>query len=399
MKFQFYNPTKVFFGVGEFSRSGELAATIGKKCLLVIGQGSVERQGYLAKLEDMLKKAGVGFIVFKGVEANPHVETCIIAAKKAIAEQCDFVLGLGGGSVMDACKAIAAAFFDPDNLWTYIYHGEDNWKPVQQALPIMVIPTLAATGSEMDSGGVITRWETREKCVIGSPLLFPRISVIDPELTLTVPLDYTMDGVFDVAVHVMESYFNGNQDALLQGRLIEAMLAVVFEEGEKLFHDSSNLKLRENVQWPSSLALSGFFTSGRGGGYPVHQLEHVLSARWNISHGRGLALIMPRWMWYSIPFAPEPFARFAHTVMGIKPSSDRIHDAQKGVNALVNWLQRVELFFTLDELEIESAMLESAADDAMRLYSRKGTIDALKPLQRADVLAIYKMCEVRDFMM
>jgi alcohol dehydrogenase YqhD (iron-dependent ADH family) len=300
---------------------------------------------------------------------------------------------------MDACKAIAAGFYDPDNLWDYIYHGKDNWQPVKNALPIMVIPTLAATGSEMDSGGVITRWETHEKCVIGSPLLFPRISVIDPELTLTVPLDYTMDGVFDVAVHVMESYFNGDQEALLQGKLIEAMLSVILDEGEKLYHDSSNLKLRESVQWPSSLALSGFFTAGRGGGYPVHQLEHVLSARWNISHGRGLALIMPRWMWYSIPFAPDPFARFAHSIMGVKPTADHVRDAQKGVEALVNWMQRVDLFFTLDELEIDGAMLEHAADDVMRLYGRGKEIGAIKPLQRADVLAIYKMCEVRDFMM
>ena len=271
IRFHFYNPTEVFFGAGEFARTGELAARLGKKCLLVIGGGSVERQGYLFRAEQMLDKAGVGHTLFRGVEPNPHLETCVKAARAARDEGCDFILALGGGSVMDATKAIAAGYYDPDNLWDYVNHGQKQVKPVAQALPVMVFPTLAATGSEMDSGAVITRWETREKCVIGSPLLFPRIALIDPELTLTVPLDYTMDGVFDIAVHVMESYFNGYQETPLQARIMEGFLLTVFEEGRKLSQQLDNVELRANIQWPSSLALSGFFTAGRGGYYPGHQ--------------------------------------------------------------------------------------------------------------------------------
>jgi len=280
MKFKFHNPTEVHFGPGEFERTGELAARLGSKCLLVIGQGSVERHGYLKRAENMLADAGVSYAVFRGIEPNPHLETCVEAARKAIGEKCDFILALGGGSVMDASKAIAAGYYDPDNLWDYVSHGQETVTPVKQALPLMVVPTLAATGSEMDAGAVITRWETREKCVLSSPLLFPQIAVIDPALTVSVPLDYTMDGVFDIAVHVMESYFNGDQDTPLQARLIEGCLLTVFAEGKKLHGDLENVKLRENVQWPSSLALSGLFTAGRGGNYPVHQMEHILSARW-----------------------------------------------------------------------------------------------------------------------
>jgi alcohol dehydrogenase YqhD (iron-dependent ADH family) len=400
MKFYFHNPTKVYFGPGEFKRASELAAKLGKKCLLVTGRGSVERLGFLKRMQQVLDAAGVKHVHFSGIEPNPHVETCQEAARVAARESCDFIVALGGGSVMDACKAIAAGFYDAENLWDYIGHGQEKVKPVERALPIMVIPTLAATGSEMDAGGVITNWATREKCVIGSPKLFPAIALIDPELTASVPLDYTMDGVFDMAVHVMESYFNGDQDTPLQERMIEGFLLAVFEEGAKLYKDPTNVKLRGNVQWPSSLALSGFFTAGRNGAYPVHQLQHPLSGHWDISHGRGLALLQPRWMWYALPNDPMPFARFAVRVMGVKPAGNMLEDAQAGVKALCTWLESVGLFYTLDDLGIEDGeTLEQAAEDCVRLYGGADrTLGGVKPLSREDVLAIYRMCGTRDFM-
>ncbi len=400
MKFNFHNPTRVCFGPGEFSRAGELASKLGRKCLLVTGQGSAERLGFLAKMLTMLDEKDISHVHYSGVEPNPHLETCVDAAEIAIREKCDFIIALGGGSVMDAGKAIAAGFHDPYNLWDYVMHGQQEIKPVEEALPLMVIPTLAATGSEMDAGGVITKWETKEKCVIASPALFPDIALIDPELTLSVSLDYTMDGVFDMAVHVMESYFNGNQETPLQGRMIEGFLKVAFEEGSKLFQDPGNLKLRENVQWPSSLALSGFLTAGRGGAYPVHELEHPLSARWDISHGRGLALIQPRWMQYVMETSPSPLADFAINVMGVDASGDPLADAGNGIKALCEWLDSVGLFLTLSDLGIEEdSQLEEAAADAIRL---SGTIDAqiggVLPLEFDDVLSIYRMCGTRDFL-
>ena len=400
MKFEFYNPTRVVFGPGEFARAGRLAVGIGKKCLLVIGGGSVERHGYLQKLQAMLKDAGVESVLFRGIEPNPHLETCIKAAKQAREAACDFVLGLGGGSVMDACKAIAVGFYDPDNLWDYINHGQEQLKRPQKALPIMLIPTLAATGSEMDAGGVITRWETREKCVLVSPLLFPKLSLIDPELTVTVPLNYTMDGVFDMAVHVLESYFNGDGDAPLQMHIIEGFVRTVFEEGAKLYRQPENVKLRENVQWPSSLALSGFFTAGLASrGAPVHQLEHPLSAHWDISHGRGLALLMPRWMWYVLDADPPRFARFAIEVMGVMKRADDVDTARAGVVALTEWLDSVGLYLTLSDLGIPEDELEKPARDAVRIYGgKKQAVGGVKPLRYEDCLAIYRMCAGKGFM-
>jgi len=400
MKFEFHNPTRVVFGAGEFARAGELAAGIGKKCLLVIGGGSVERHGYLKKLDKMLKDAGVEHVLFRGIEPNPHVETCIEAAKRAHELECEFVLGLGGGSVMDACKAIAIGFHDPDNLWDYVFHGQKNPKHAKRALPIMLVPTLAATGSEMDAGGVITNWATREKCVIASSLLFPTLSLIDPELTVTVPLDYTMDGVFDMAVHVLESYFNGDGDAPLQMRIIEAFVKTVFEEGAKLHRQPENVKLRENVQWPSSLALSGFFTAGLASrGAPVHQLQHPLSAHWDISHGRGLALLMPRWMWYCIDADPPRFARFAVEVMGVMERADEVETAKAGVVALTKWLDGVGLYLTLADFGIPEDELEKPARDAVRLYGgKRQAVPGVKPLAYDDCLAIYRMCATKEFM-
>ncbi|MFC1529389.1 iron-containing alcohol dehydrogenase [Gemmatimonadota bacterium] len=400
MKFHFHNPTEVFFGAGEFGRAGKLAARLGSKCLLVTGQGSVERLGYLDRMKEMFDDAGVAYVHFPGIEPNPHLETCQAAARAAIEAGCDFIVGLGGGSVMDASKAIATGFFDPEGLWDYIPHGAGNIKKIEKALPIMVISTLAATGSEMDNGGVITLAATKEKCVIGSPLLFPKIAIVDPELTLTVPLDYTMDGVFDMAVHVMESYFNGDLETPLQARIIEGFVLAVFEQGEKLFHTSDDLKLRGDLHWPSVLALSGFFTAGREGSYPVHVLEHPLSGHFDISHGRGLALLQPRWMWYVLEEEPLIFADFARNVMKVPATDDDLHDAREGVRALCSWLDRVGLLITLSDLGIEEGeTLDQAAGDCLRIYGGPDQrIGGVKPLDLGDVRAIYQMCAAADFM-
>ncbi len=400
MKFHFHNPTEVFFGAGEFGRAGKLAARLGSKCLLVTGQGSVERHGYLGRLQEMLDAEGVEHVHFPGIEPNPHLETCQAAARVAIDEGCDLIVGLGGGSVMDASKAIATGFHDPEGLWDYIPHGAGNVKKIEKALPIMVISTLAATGSEMDAGGVITRASTKEKCVIGSPLLFPKIALVDPELTLTVPLDYTMDGVFDMAVHVMESYFCGDQETPLQARIIEGFVLAVFEQGEKLFHASDDIGLRGDLHWPSVLALSGFFTAGRNGSCPVHVLEHPLSGHFDISHGRGLALLQPRWMWYVLSEAPAPFADFARNVMKVPATDDELHDAREGVRALCDWLDRVGLLVTLSDLGIEEGeTLDRAVEDCVRIYGGADrTIAGVKPLGPDDVREIYRMCASKDFM-
>ncbi len=396
MRFTFHNPVKVYFGPGEFDRAGELAARLGSRALVVTGQGSADRHGYLTRLTERLEAAGVDRIHFPGIEPNPHLETCQSAAWAARRAGCDMVLGLGGGSVMDACKAIAAGVYHLEDLWDFHDHGQETVRRVDRALPIMVIPTLAATGSEMNGNAVITRWATREKCVLNSPLLVPDLALIDPGLTLTVPLDYALDGVYDMAIHVMESYFNGDPEALLQGRIIEGFLLTALAEGTRLYADPQDLAVRGNVQWASALALSGFFTAGRGGPYPVHKLEHPLSAHWDISHGRGLALLMPRWMWYVCPSAPALFAAFARRVMQVADSGDDLADARAGIRALVQWQASVDLHFTLADLGLEDeATLQRAAADCLRLYGRKGRIDGIRPLEQEDVLAIYRLCADR----
>ncbi len=398
MQFTFHNPTRVYFGAGILRRAGELAARLGERALLVTGQGSAARHGYLARLQELLTDAGVAFVHVPGIEPNPHLETCQAAARTARREGCDVVVGLGGGSVMDACKAIAAGFYHMENLWEFHNHGQDTVRKVEQALPVMVIPTLAATGSEMDSGGVITNWATREKCVISSPKLFPEIALIDPELTLTVPLDYSLDGVYDMAVHVMESYFNGDPETPLQARIIEGFLLTAFSEGVRLHHDPQNVSIRANVQWASSLALSGFFTAGREGEYPVHKLQHPLSAHREISHGRGLALLQPRWMWHVCADAPDLFAGFARNVMRVPPTGDVLADAREGIRALVAWQESVGLHLTLADLELDDEeLLARAAADCIRLYGRRGTIGGVRRLDVDEVLAVYRLCGERDF--
>ncbi|MCK4720209.1 iron-containing alcohol dehydrogenase, partial [bacterium] len=205
-KFELFNPIKMVFGAGEFERLGELAKDYGNKPLVVFGQNSARDTGLLDRAIENLQEAGLDPVVFEGIEPNPRLETLQEGSRKAADNNCDMVIGIGGGSVMDASKIIAFGSFDPDNIWKHVASWEDDYEPVKEALPIVVVSTLAATGSEGNGGAVVTNLETKDKVGVFSSYMYPKVSIIDPELTVATPLDYTRDGVVDMAIHVLESY-------------------------------------------------------------------------------------------------------------------------------------------------------------------------------------------------
>ncbi len=205
--FTFYLPTKIIFGPGELEKIGIEAKPYGEKALIVTGKRSSSEFGIINRVTDYLEKEGIAAVVFDKIESNPRASTIDEAGELARKNKCDFIIGLGGGSPMDAAKAIAVAAVEAQPIWDFVYHGQPVPKKVTRALPIIEIPTLAATGSEADSGAVITNWKTHEKAVLGSHLLFPKVSIIDPQLTVTVPEEYTIDGGIDIICHVIESLF------------------------------------------------------------------------------------------------------------------------------------------------------------------------------------------------
>jgi alcohol dehydrogenase YqhD (iron-dependent ADH family) len=391
--FTFNLPTKIVFGPGTVDQVGIEAAQLGQRALIVTGKRSAAAFGIIDRITDHLEKEGVAAVVFDQIEPNPRTTTIDQAGKLARENKCDLIIGLGGGSPMDAAKAIAVATLEAKPIWEFIPHGDQRNLPVTQALPVMAIPTLAATGSEADAGGVFTNWETHEKAVLFSPLLFPKVSIVDPELTITVPVEYTADGGIDIICHVIEGLFTGVDNTPIQDRFAMAIIKTVMENLNISLEDPKNIEARANLSWASAVALSGMVNSGRGGAYPIHALEHSLSGHYDISHGRGLAVLLPAIMEYSYKSRPAKYAMLAEELFDIHRDGQSDEElATKGIEAMKSFLASVNRLIAFKDVGIDDdSNFEQMADDALRIYGVDGEYLAnAKPLYRDDILAIFK---------
>ena len=393
LSFDFQLPTKIYFGPGKINMLAKYIKPFGKKPLIVTGQSSMRRLGVLDKITGFLKKAGIDGVVFEGIEPNPRHTTCDKAAALARREGCDMIIGLGGGSAMDAAKGIAITAKTGCSVWDYVYTGpEKPQRKITEALPIILIPTVAATGSEADSGGIISNWETKEKTGIWGEALFPRVSIVDPELTFSCPPDYTADGGVDIISHVIESYFTGTSDAYLQDRFSESVIRTVIKYLPRAIENGNDIEARMHLSWCSTVALSGLINSGRGGSYPLHALEHVVSAHYDISHGRGLALLLPALMEYTMPARPEKYAEMGENVFGLRNDGKDIESAARaGIEAMKKWLASIDRLLTFRDLGIDNSKFEVMADDVVRLYMRdKDHLVNPRSIDRAGVLEIFR---------
>ncbi len=318
MKFEYHNPTRLIFGAGSLSRLGELARQYGKRALLVTGGGSVKRNGTFERAVRSLTDAGVSIFECEGVEPNPRISSVKRGAATARDNDCDLVIALGGGSVMDASKVIAAAVLYDGDPWDMIFHGQPDPYIPTRALPLIAVPTLAATGSEMNCGAVISNEETKEKSFVSTECLYPKAALLDPELTVTVPKDQTGYGLCDLITHITESYFNGAGDTPIQDRFAESVILTAMEYGPKAIADGKDLNARTQVQWAATVALNGWISSGSGSaGYPVHMIEHTVSAYHDITHATGLAIINPAWMRFAVKTNTAKFVQFAERIFGL----------------------------------------------------------------------------------
>lgn len=398
MKFKFYNPTQLVFGVGSLEQLGEVVSRYGEKALLVSGRGSVKKSGALDRAVSSLKAAGVSVVEFSGIEPNPRLSTVIRATELAKKEVCDVVVGMGGGSVMDASKVIAASVLykgDPRDM--LIYAGKAPRLP-EQALPIITVPTLAATGSEMNNGAVITidDKEERLKTFVKADVLYPRVALVDPELTLTVPKNYTAFGVCDIITHVTESYFNGIDGTPIQDRFAEGIILTVLEWGPKAVENGNDLEARTQVQWASIVALNGWVQVGTNYTAPVHMIEHTLSAVYDIPHGAGLAVVNPAWMRFAVRFRPDRFAQFAQRIFGLSQTGkDSLSLAMEGISRFEEFLRSIGCPLHLSELsikEISEEMLFYYAEKTLEvLQDKEGRLPGRPSLSREDIVEILRM--------
>ncbi|WP_028610241.1 iron-containing alcohol dehydrogenase [Paenibacillus harenae] len=383
--FQFANPTKIVFGEGTADQVGQLTAQYGKTILLVYGSGSIKKTGLYDRTMKHLKDAGLTVHELPDIEPNPRLTTVKKGIEICRAQGVDFVLAVGGGSVIDGAKAIAAGVPYEGDVWDFF----TNKAVIKDALPLGTILTLAATGSEMNGNAVITNWEENLKRAFGSPFTYPKFSILDPALTYTVPRNHTVNGSVDMMSHVFEQYFSLTKNTPLQERFCESILQTVIENVEIALENPNDAAARANLMWCGTMALNGGMISvGMENDWASHGIEHEVSAIYDIPHGAGLAVIFPNWMKYVHEERLDRFVQYAVRVWGINPEGKSDKEAAlAGIQATRDFFTRIGAESRLADFGIGSEKLDRMAEEAVRY----GAIGSFKRLEKQDVYAILEM--------
>jgi len=381
--FTYQNPTKLVFGSGQIEQLSKEIPQYGTKVLLVYGGGSIKKSGLYDEILTQLKNIDADIHELSGVEPNPRISTVRKGVEICIKENIEFILAAGGGSVIDYTKAIAAGAKYDGDAWDLV----TKKAPIKEALPFGTVLTLAATGSEMNSGSVITNWETKEKYGWGSPLTFPKFSILDPVNTFTVPVNQTVYGMVDMMTHVFEQYFHQKTNAPLQDRFCESLLLTVMETGPKLLNELDNYELRETILYSGTIALNGYLQVGYRGDWASHNIEHAVSAVYDIPHAGGLAIIFPNWMKHVLHEDVSRFKQVAIRVFGVDPEGKTDEEtALEGIAKLREFWSSLGAPTKLSEYDIDDSKIEEMADKAMI----NGEFGNFKKLNREDVLAILR---------
>ena len=387
--FIFKLPTKIVFGKGEFEKLGEEAKQIGKKALIVTGKHFAKSSGLLDKAQKMLKENGVEFAEFSEIEPNPESDTVDKGGELARKENVDFIVAIGGGSVIDASKGIATVTVTKHPVWDYCERPPKANVP-DNALPILAVITVAATGSEADAGEVITNSKTRSKRSLWGENLFPKTSIVDPLLTLSMSKKQTIDGVIDMIIHILESYLSSHALSPISDRVSESLIKEAMKQGEIVINDLQNIDARESLSWISTLALSGFPTAGRRGPMPMHTLEHPISGLYKISHGRGLTALLPSFLYHTKEMHSDRLKLLGKSIY----STD---SPTKTIERLVHWMKKVDAFTTLKELGIRKESIEKFTSMAIEDANANGIVQAREPLTKEKIMQIYETaCNYKD---
>jgi alcohol dehydrogenase YqhD (iron-dependent ADH family) len=357
--FEFYNNTRIIFGRDSVCKAGKRVSGLADSILLVVGSASARKSGLLDRVAQDMEDNGVKVELLEGVRSNPLLSKVYEGIELAIRKDIQAVVALGGGSVMDTAKAIAAGSVADHDVWDF-FKGR---KVVSGALPVVTIPTLAASGSEMNGFMVITDEMSGYKLAAGSELLFPRFSILDPVLTFSVSPYYTACGAVDAVCHILESYFNGPAlHTPVTDRMAEGIVASIIPVASLCLREPENYDARAALMWASSLALSGLCKAGVGEHFfPVHLLEHSVSALFPVAHGAGLAALLPGWMrWHArVDGGADKIVQLGKRIFGTGNS------AQSVINVLSGWMQNLGLPVTLSGLDIKEDDIGRLADNAL----------------------------------
>ena len=362
--FTYHNPTKIEFGKEKENLIGaEIARDNITKILLCYGSERIKSDGLYAKVTSALQAKGIAWVELSGIISNPKltkINEGIALAKK---ENVQAVLAIGGGSVLDSAKTIAVGTLYENDVWDF-FVGKAI---IEKALPIYAIMTLAATGSEMNGYAVVTNDAVAQKYNIASKLIYPRLSILNPELTKSVPNDYLAYSAVDIIAHVIEGYFTSADQPHFQSRMVEGIIQTVMETTEILLQNPDDYNARAEFTWAATQALNGSTTAGTNpAGFPNHMIEHSISALFNVAHGAGLAIVIPAWMTWFHAHNPEQFKRFAQKIFGKK-------SAEEGIIELKKWFSKIGAPISLKEVSITQDAIASIAANAAQSAIREGS--------------------------
>lgn len=383
--FRFLSPTQIIFGRGVEEQAGTEARKLGRKILLHYGGGSIKRTGLYDKVVKSLREAGVEFIELGGVKPNPRLSLVHEGIKLCRENKVDGILAIGGGSVIDSAKAIGIGVPYEGDVWDF-YSGKALPKAT---LPVGVIVTIAAAGSEASNSSVITNEDGWFKRGLNSDLTRPVFALMNPELTFTLPPYQTASGAADIMAHVMERYFTNTKNVELTDRLCEGVLKTVINNLPLALAQPDHYEARAELMWAGTLAHNDLLSTGRIGDWASHKIELELSGLYDVPHGAGLAVIFPVWMKYVYRHDLERFVQFAVRVWNVEPDfKDPERTAREGIARLTRFFKENGLPTTLAELNIPADRLEEMANKATD-YGKK-LLGQFVKLTTEDVLAIYK---------
>ncbi len=384
--FIFENPTKIIFGTGQIRRIGAEASRFGRKILLVYGQGSIKKNGVYEQVILSLKENGLTVVEFPGVRSNPVLSHAVRGIEIAKREGIEAVLAVGGGSVIDTAKTIAAGARTDHDVWDFFVYRQS----IQEALPVLTVVTVSASASEMNAAAVITKEEGRRKYSIRSLHVQPKVSVLDPTVLFSLDRKYSAYSAVDAITHMLEGYFNNTEPASspLQDRLVEGLMKTIMEATERIIAAPDDYNARAGMMWAATLAFNGLTTAGMGQvALPVHMIEHSLSALYDVAHGAGLSIVLPGWMSRQVQEKAGRFSRLAREVFGVTAAGNE-EAARAGIDALRQWFVSIGSPISLTEAGIPAVDIERIAENAAELAQVWG----LKAYSRQEIAAVLELC-------
>ncbi|TKG97205.1 iron-containing alcohol dehydrogenase [Puteibacter caeruleilacunae] len=379
--FVFHNPVKVLFGKGE---TAKLSRNIPKdsKILLTYGGGSIKKNGVYDQVMAALE--GYDITEFSGIEPNPHYETLMKAVEIIKEKSIDFILAVGGGSVIDGSKFVAAAVHFDGEPWDILAKAAR----VTKAVPLGAVLTLPATGSEMNGNSVVTKWETKEKLAFGSPMVMPQFSVLDPETIYSLPIKQVSNGIADAFIHVLEQYLTYPVNAPIQDRFAEGIMQTLVEEGPKVLANQKDYDAAANFMWAATMALNGLIAAGVPQDWATHMIGHELTAFHGIDHGQTLAIVMPAMMQYKRDVKGDKIVQFAQRVWNINEDSrDATIDA--AIAKTKEFFETIGLKTSLSEVEVGTETIDKIEK---RFEGRGFNIGENADITPADIKGILELC-------